>query len=118
MSLARQLGLRVEKNTLLEYLPIEIREELYSYVYCSDYAITHKPRAVISRLSIKKLDDKTNLSIRHSNVDPILLKIFIQDILRGVSSRYNMRVPSLSLVYESSTDVVEIGGWRVDKGGW
>ena len=44
MSLARRLGLRVEQGTLLEYLPIEIREELYQYVYRCDFTITHEPK--------------------------------------------------------------------------
>ena len=45
MSLARRLGLRVEQGTLLEYLPIEIREELYQYVYRAILLLRTVPRA-------------------------------------------------------------------------
>ena len=117
MSIARRLGHRVEKGTLLERLPPELKEELYRRVYHSDYAIVHRSRAVTSLLSIRnaELGVHADLSIFRRNIDPVLLEIFIQDILRGTLSRY---VQCLSLIYDPSTDIMEISGYRVDERGW
>ena len=44
MSLARQLGLRVEKDTLLERLPLELRERIYQRAYRCDISMQYEPK--------------------------------------------------------------------------
>ena len=43
MSLARRLGSRVEEQTLLSYLPPELKEEVYQRAYRCDFGITFVP---------------------------------------------------------------------------
>ena len=115
MSIARQLGTRKERRgTLLEYLPIELREEVYYRVY-HDCNVSCKLRATgASMLSI----GKDSLAISYDTVNGVLLGEFICDIFYGLSSRFSTKYFSPSMAYDSSTDNVIISGTCIDKDGW
>ena len=116
MSLARQLGFRVEKGTLLERLPPELKEELYLRVYHWGALIHHKPRS-FGRYGLAI--GKDEICITADTVNLSCLEKFIRDIFRGSSSSYqSMVAPYPAMNYDSPTDSVTVTGMWVDDRGW
>ena len=113
MSLARRLGSRVEKGTLLECLPIELREELYRRVYHNSTIIQYKP---YSNGGCRMVIGDVTLSIGYT-VSLKLLKEFIHSIFQGTSV-YFQKGYRPEMYYHASVDYVTISGHWVDKDGW
>ena len=114
MSLARRLGFRGEKDTLLERLPFEIREDLYRRVYHCTNTIRYKP---LWLGAYGLVIGDTEIAISRLSIDATILEKFIKDIFQGKSSCVNTdRKPSLD--YDSITDRVTISGHWTDENGW